>query len=102
DLVVWVRAEDVATSPVDLWPTQIGPAFAQATSDNRPTLIANAVNGYPAVRFDGVNDLMSIAISVSQPYTLFAVIRLNSGSGGVRHFAGSGSGGSAVSFGVEG
>jgi hypothetical protein len=42
---------------VDLWPNARGPfASAKATGSSRPTFIRSAVNGYPALRFDGSDD----------------------------------------------
>ena len=46
----------------------------QATAANRPLFLTNQINGFPTVRFDGVNDYMDIAsntdIDNGGPYTL--------------------------------
>lgn len=102
DPYVHLRAGDVSSSPVDLWPDYSGNNrdFVQATAGNQPMLTANAANGRAAVTFDGSDDVLAhtLVSEISVPYTVVAVIRLAGGSGN-RHFFGAG--GSAVSIGVE-
>lgn len=45
----------------------------QATSSKRPTYVANAVAGHPAVYFDDRDDTMSTPLSLSVPCTVIAV-----------------------------
>lgn len=66
DLVTWVRSSDtqlmaMAISDVDRW-TNTAPVSAVAvapTSARRPALVADSINGYPAVVFDGSIDYMN-------------------------------------------
>lgn len=48
--------------PVGTWPSQISVTYdmAQATADNKPLYITGAVNGLPAIRFDGSNDFLNM------------------------------------------
>ena len=60
---------------------------AQATSTNAPLFVATAVNGRPALRFDGTNGYMQIANNASlQPgmgdWTVFVVAKRGTGSQG--------------------
>lgn len=50
----------------------------QATSGSRPTIVTNALNGRQVRRFDGINDFLQCAMSLSQPYSFFGVFKLNS------------------------
>ncbi|HXF62307.1 MAG TPA: hypothetical protein VNK95_11865 [Caldilineaceae bacterium] len=65
---VWFRAEDITGvvdgGPVASWPaapasTQSGVSAAQLVASQRPTYVANQLNGYPVVRFDGVDDWLN-------------------------------------------
>jgi hypothetical protein len=59
DLRVWLRGDSgIAASPVALWEDRSGYGndAGQATSDSRPTLQTSALNGAPALAFDGVDD----------------------------------------------
>lgn len=65
-LVFWHRADagvSTAGSAVTGWADQSGNGHdaAQATSNARPMLSANAINGEPAIVFDGNNDTLTIA-----------------------------------------
>jgi prepilin-type N-terminal cleavage/methylation domain-containing protein len=72
DLVFWADAaseeafdDSVTTNSVSTW-YDIAPYSAnknnatQATAANRPTFVEGAINGVPALRFDGVNDSLAI------------------------------------------
>lgn len=70
DLAVWLRAGDLAladTDPVASWADASGNGndAAQASAGLRPTFVADAISGRPAVRFDGVDDVLAIADSAS-------------------------------------
>jgi len=83
NLALWLDASDAGTVVVD------GSGFIQQWSDKslggyhagqpvtaeRPVLNSTAMNGLPAVRFDGVDDGLIIAdsLSLSRPYTAFIV-----------------------------
>ena len=70
-LQLWLRADaltdklgDGATVP--RWPASVGPDLAVPTVKllsgdmaARPTFVANAINGQPVTRFDGVDDLLA-------------------------------------------
>ncbi|MBE0534060.1 MAG: hypothetical protein IH624_00205 [Phycisphaerae bacterium] len=45
----------------------------QSLSARKPTYIANAVNGQPAVGFDAIDDNMVTPLILNAPYTVFAV-----------------------------
>lgn len=82
-LKLWLDASDGTTIIVDgsgnvqQWSDKsgLGNHATQATAANRPVVNATALGGQPAVRFDGVNDGLSIAdgLVVARPYTVFIV-----------------------------
>lgn len=61
--------EAVDGTAVSVWyetnPNANQSTASQSTSANKPTYVANAINGLPALSFDGTNDSMTI----SGPYT---------------------------------
>jgi Concanavalin A-like lectin/glucanases superfamily len=93
---LWLRAEDLGGGAVASWLDASGNAnhANQATAGKRPLLVANAINGRPAVRFDGVDDRLDLAGNVfatsSFPLTVIAVVRTSDDAG---HLAGTGSSG---------
>jgi hypothetical protein len=82
-LQLWLDASDPATIVTDgsgliqQWSDKSGNAHhaTQPTATERPAPNATALNGRPAVRFDGVDDglLVNDALSLSRPYTVFIV-----------------------------
>lgn len=50
----------------------------QSTVANQPTLVTNAINGKPAVRFDGVNDFLNWNLGTLTNHTIFMVMKLPS------------------------
>ncbi len=80
-LRLWVKSDELAynhNDPVSLWPDRSGRShdLAQASAALRPLYVTNAVNGLPAVRFDGVNDALAGALgALDAPFTLVAVSR---------------------------
>jgi hypothetical protein len=50
----------------------------QSTVANQPTRVTNAINGKPAVRFDGVNDFLNWNLSSLSSHTIFMVLRFPS------------------------
>jgi hypothetical protein len=70
DLKLWLRADAGVTSSgalVSQWSDQSGTGTnaAQATATRQPTLIANAINGLPALGFDGVDDFMTFNLPMT-------------------------------------
>jgi hypothetical protein len=85
--VGWWDASDASTLTLDgsgnveAWAdkTSEGNDLTQATAANRPSVTAAAVNGLPAVTFDGSNDtLRTGAISLTQPFQYYLVFRFES------------------------
>jgi hypothetical protein len=85
--VGWWDASDASTLTLDgsgnveVWADKSGQDndLSQATAANRPSVTASAVNGLPAVTFDGVNDtLRTGAISLTQPFQYYLVFRFES------------------------
>jgi|GEM_PF-1561034 len=61
-MVLWLRADDLAAgTAVALWPDRSGWShdMTQTVSSCRPVVLSNAVNGRPAVAFDGSNDTLA-------------------------------------------
>jgi len=82
-LQLWLDASDSSTvilnaGAIERWEDKSGNSYhaTQATAAKRPVLNATALNGRPAVRFDGsTNDGLSIAdaLYLNRPYTAFIV-----------------------------
>lgn len=51
--------------------------FLQATETNQPALIADGINGYPALRFDGSDNFMQQGevLTILQPITIYIVFK---------------------------
>jgi hypothetical protein len=86
DLVLWLDASKVTGlsegAAVATWTDASGQEHhgTQSSGTNQPTYRATAVNGKPAVRFDGSNDYLSLAgtiVSGAQARTVFFVARPN-------------------------
>jgi len=86
----WYQSESLDltnNSTVTSWENQgsNGLPFNQATNSNRPIFLEDQTNGFPALIFDGTNDLMKIDnnddINLSEPYSsrTFSMV-FNSGS----------------------
>lgn len=84
--VVWLRADQGTSSTTDLLPVNEwqdisgNSLHAQQTEGSlQPLFIANAINGMPAIWFDGSDDFLSIAdvdaLDNTHGVTLFAVTR---------------------------
>lgn len=81
--VLWLDASDPTSlvldgsGKVDTWIDKSGSGnhAAQPSTDERPTPNATALNGQPAVRFDGIDDglLISDGLSLGRPYTAIIV-----------------------------
>lgn len=82
----WFKADalaGVSNSPIPTWLDSSG-KINEATQTNaarQPKLITNAVNGKPAVRFDGVNDQLQFDRTVDSDFTITAVFQSKRGGG---------------------
>lgn len=84
-LVLWLRAgADVVadgSNKVSSWGDVSGGArhATQATSSFQPQLVSSAIGGKPALRFDGVDDVLALpdgtVPSGNSAYTVFAVVQ---------------------------
>lgn len=79
NLVAWYKS-DVGTTiatGVSQWNDQSGNGnnLVQATGSLQPALTSNAINGLPALTFDGTDDTMAVAFVLAQPTTVFFVMR---------------------------
>ena len=76
---LWLKADSGTTTPVSTWKNQVGngEVALQAGSDNKPTLIANGLNGKPVVRFDGTNDFLNLpdVMSTATAGEIFLVLK---------------------------
>jgi hypothetical protein len=81
-LEAWFKADALAlndTDPVTSWTDSSGKARNATEATNPPSYRTNVVNGFPVVRFDGVNDkLQTASFPLAQPLTIFAVFRHSS------------------------
>jgi len=69
-LSLWLKSDvgvTLAGSGVSQWADQSGNGrnATQTSSTSRPTVVANALNGLPALSFDGVNDFMTFTMPVN-------------------------------------
>jgi YD repeat-containing protein len=79
-LGLWLKSDtgvSVSGTAVTGWADQSGNnrTASQGTSANQPALVTNALNGKPAIRFDGTNDFLQATMPISglQGLTLFVV-----------------------------
>lgn len=79
-LLVWYRADWLNLNDGDgvaSWPDLSGNnnTATAASAALRPTFVTNALNGKPAVRFDGTDDLLSLTSAVTTVRTVFIVMK---------------------------
>ena len=62
---------------VSQWNDQSGQNnhLVQATGASQPVVTAAAINGLPAITFDGVDDFMAVSFTLAVPLTIFVVFR---------------------------
>jgi len=78
-----VASYDENEMTVSNWSDQTGTAnLLQAVSANQPALITNALNGYPALRFDGDLMVTSTFSTLNQPITIYFVMKINTWTDG--------------------
>ncbi|MEI6122896.1 MAG: PKD domain-containing protein [Bacteroidota bacterium] len=79
-LVLWLRADSNVTyaSTVSAWNdcSVYGNNAIQSTAANQPLYVANALNGKPLLRFDGVNDLFNINAITLTKVSFFCVMKV--------------------------
>lgn len=88
NLALWLRADQALTSSdtsVSGWGDLSGwnNDASQSTSSNQPTITSSAINGYPALSFNGTTSKLTLPTSVSlgiqnNPYELFIVAKSSS------------------------
>lgn len=86
-LLAWYKADAITglvdNDPVAAWLDSSGNGndSAQATAGNQPIYKTNQINGLPAVRFDGVDDFLSIASNFDRDSLTLLVIANMTGPG---------------------
>jgi hypothetical protein len=83
-LQLWLNASDATSitlngSAVSQWSDASGlnNHATQATANNQPAYSTNAVNGRPAVVFDGTNDVFRSSASFASTHSIFAVVKMD-------------------------
>lgn len=75
-LVGWWKADALTglsnTDPVSSWTASVGPALVQGTAGARPTYRTAAQNGLSVVRFDGTDDFLAAASTITPKHVLIA------------------------------
>jgi hypothetical protein len=100
-LKAWYRADLGVTKDgsnlVASWADQAAVVGAVTEGTNKPLWVASAVNGQPAIRFDGVNDILTSGAfsAIAGPHHIFMIFKQASWSSGERIFTAD-AGGSAV------
>ncbi len=62
--------------PVGGWASTTGDKpLIQTTAGARPLLKTNQINGFPSVRFDGVDDSLKALFALTRPFHVFLVIK---------------------------
>ncbi len=78
-LKLWVKSDTGITiaTGVSQWDDLSGNGnhLVQATGASQPVVTASAINGLPAITFDGVDDFMQKAFTLPQPVTIFMVVK---------------------------
>lgn len=90
-LVLWLRADAGITlsgSNVSHWADQSGNSndYVQATSGKQPTVTASAINGLPAITFDGASQFLTSAFQIGGAKTVVLVRKLVSVPGSAVFF----------------
>ncbi len=94
-LKFWLKADAItglsSGSAVLSWPDSsgFGNSASQATANQQPLWIANALGGQPVVRFDGLNDTLNLASQITTARSVFIVVKHASGLQDYAHVLGS-------------
>jgi len=88
-LKLWVKADAQVTAPggaVSAWADQSGNGnhLVQTVAAAQPQLVAGAVNGLPALRFDGTSDWLPFTTRLTNVRTVFWVVRRDASATGSR------------------
>jgi len=72
-------ADNLASGQLSQWNDISGNNrhFIQNTSNKQPIVVSNALNGYPVVRFDGIDDEMRSSIHLGSRYAVIVVAKIN-------------------------
>jgi len=86
-LVTWLKADAGVTSSsgnVSAWADQspTGNSAVQATSGNQPTLVTSAINGKPALSFNGTSSYLTVADNTSLRPTNVTILAVATRNGG--------------------
>jgi hypothetical protein len=79
DLSVWYDASVASSITIETGVSQWNDLsgnnrhLTQTITNNQPAYVTNALNGRPAVDFDGTNDSLSASFTLSQPTRVFCV-----------------------------
>ena len=83
NLVRWFKADAITGlndgDAVSTWTDSAGLGNATGTTTTRPLYKTNILNGLPAVRFDGTDDILKIATAFA-PQTVFVVFNYTDGA----------------------
>lgn len=83
NLVRWFKADAITGlndgDAVSTWTDSAGVGNATGTTTTRPLYKTNILNGLPAVRFDGTDDILKIATAFA-PQTVFVVFNYTDGA----------------------
>lgn len=88
DLLWWIDPSDSATVHADTAVYRVddksgnGYDLTQSSTPSKPAVAAAALNGRDVLRFDGADDFLSSAVSITRPYTVFQVLAVHSGNTG--------------------
>ncbi|HEU5069223.1 MAG TPA: LamG-like jellyroll fold domain-containing protein [Verrucomicrobiae bacterium] len=96
--VAWLKADALTGlangAPVSTWPDVSGRGFdaLQTTSSQKPTYLAAALNGLPAVHFNGTSsNYLALSRPVEDDFTILCVYRSSQGIGtGTQFYQGAG------------
>ncbi len=78
--LAWIKADSLTLNDDDVlstWPDRSGSSnnFTQSNSAFKPIFKENILNGYPAIKFDGVNDYMYTTLNAANNYSVIAVYK---------------------------
>lgn len=87
-VVDWWRTDSgVSGSPVASWTGMVAATvLSQGTGSRQPTVVPNELNGFDAIRFDGLNDNLFFpggTVNVAQPLTILFVYRKSAAFSGL-------------------